>query len=132
MSHEAAGQLTIDDLHHLEPQTNPETDPGPEDPIADARKQALEGGPRYGPEDTPTPGGRPDSDAHPPLVEPPDHCQNCGSSVLPQTRRVFGDNNDIVWKCQHCPDTNQEGLANTANTANQDRDVRDRRARRKL
>lgn len=29
-------------------------------------------------------------------------CQNCGTELLAVTRRVMGDNDDIVWRCNHC------------------------------
>lgn len=88
-----------------------------------SRWQALEGGARYkpGPEDHDT------AEYARQLVEPEDCCQSCGSKVSPDARRVFGDNQNVVWACFDCPDTNREGIAHTANTAGQERDVRDSR-----
>lgn len=37
-----------------------------------------------------------------PETEPPGRCQECGSHVSEQFRRVFGDNDDTVYSCLEC------------------------------
>lgn len=119
MSQHQTGQLTIDDLHELDPE--PDTNPTSTEPATNTREyDVLEDGARYRHHPSETHQTRD-------LTYPDDHCQYCGTQLPRSFRRVFGDNDDIAWRCIHCPDTNRDGLTNSANTANQNRDVRSAR-----
>lgn len=36
------------------------------------------------------------------LPERPNRCQNCAHPIPLQTRRVFGDNRNVMWACYEC------------------------------
>lgn len=63
---------------------------------------------------------------HPPADEPgeleypPEACQNCGSHLSETFRRGYGDNQDIVWNCIHCPEAKKNGIEGTAGHVGRD------------